>query len=175
MRKLIPLFATALVALLVGGAGVWFVMPRLSPPPAAAAADAAAVAGHGDAHAAEPLHEEHHGFSYTVKDRVVNLADPGARRYLKVSLVLELTEPGAKRKGPPSHEEQKKFMEEFSHSRAPLVQDALTTVLTAKRSDEVALPEGREHLRDEIQAAVNRFLPKDQQVSRVLITDFIIQ
>lgn len=181
MRKFIPYLAfigVALVSLLIGAGSVWYLKPStVAAAPAAQGHDdetAIALAACPDPH--DDLRAVHN--VYTVKDRVVNLADAGARRYLKASLALEIAEPPAltaKRKGPPSAEEQKKFVEEFGHVRGAQVQDALTTILSTKRTDELALPEGRDHLRAEIKAKLNGFLPKDQQVTKVLLTDFIIQ
>ena len=84
MRKLLPIVGAAVLALLVGLGAGWYVKSAAAP--AAAAEDAE----HQDK-AEKPHYKE-----YVIKDRVVNLADPGARRYLKVSMVLQVSEVKAK-------------------------------------------------------------------------------
>ena len=166
MAKLIPIIGAAVVALLLGAGGGWYIGSS------AAKANAPIPAE------ATQKEEENPAFSYAVKDKVVNLADPGAKRYLKVNLVLGIPETpaaAAKRKAPPTPEDEKKFNEEFGSAHGAQINDALTSILSSKRTDEVTTPEGRERLRQEILTRINAFMPKDQHVSKVYFTDFIIQ
>jgi flagellar FliL protein len=181
--KLIPIIGAAVVALAIGGGAGWYVGSGAAAPKS----EAAHEAQHEAPKEKETPHEAPKGaksgpepmpYSYAIKDRVVNLADPGARRYLKVSLsldVLEHSAEAAKRKAPPSAEEQKKFQEEFKGLFDAKVNDVLTTVLSAKRVDEVTSNDGRERVREELKEKINALMPKDEQVSRVYLTDFIVQ
>ena len=161
MARLIPIIGAAVVALLIGGGAAWFLKP--APP-------------------AEPALEEHEevfaGFLYPVKEKVVNLADPGAKRYLKVSLALQVPESpaaAAKRKAPPTPEDEKKFQEEFGQQFSAQVNDVLVNVLSAKRTDDLTTPEGKERLREELKGRINSFLPRDQKVTKIFLQDFVIQ
>jgi flagellar FliL protein len=164
MGRLIPLIGAAVVALAIGFGAGWFLKP---------APEEAHAMGSKDELAEEA------GFTYTIKDKVVNLADPGpSRKYLKISLALQITEApaaGAKRKAPPSPEEQKKLEEGFSHARGAQVNDVVISVLSSKRSDELLSIDGKERLREELKGRLNALLPQDQKISKIFLTDFIIQ
>jgi flagellar basal body-associated protein FliL len=181
MGKLIPIVGAAVVALLVGAGAGWFLGTAVRPAPAAAAQEAES----------EP---EPHYVEYLIKDRTVTLADPGARRYLKISLVLQVLPTkkvhaagdGAVMFVAATYSEAAPagdglVMAAGGGAKAPelpnnaQVQHVLTTVLSAKRVDELATPDGRERLREELKAKINQVMPKDQQVVNVLYVDFIIQ
>lgn len=177
MRKILVFIAVAAVNLALGAGAAWFLKP------APAVADPTA-ASHGNATVEATASPSRggsvpaSGYTYAIKDRVVSLADASARRYLKVSLVLAMAEStarDAKRKGPPSAAEEKKFTEEFGNLHGAQVQDALTTLLSARRAEEILQPDGREVLREDIRSRLNSLLPPDEQVAHVLITDFIVQ
>lgn len=161
MGKIIPIIGAAVVALVIGAGAAWFLKPA---PPPAPAPDAQA--------------EAFQGFLYPVKDKVVNLADPGAKRYLKVSLALQVPESpeqAAKRKAPPTPDDQKKFEEEFGQHFNAQVNDVLVSVLSAKKSDDLSTADGKERLREELRGRINSFLPRDQKVSKIFLLDFVIQ
>ncbi len=163
MGKLIPLVGAAVVALIVGLGAGWYLGSSRAP---------AAPAAHAAETPPPPA------FTYSIPSKVVNLADPGGRRYLKVGIVLAVPEPAAeaaKRKAPPTPEEQKKFETDFGTLFGPQVNDLLTTILTSKRSDDLMTSDGKDRLREEIRTKLNAILPKDQQVAQVYLTDFIIQ
>src|ERR687898_902649 len=74
MGRLIPLIGAAIAALVLGGGGGWFVGQQMAPKTIVVA------------------EEKPHITDYAIKDRIVNLADQGARKYLKVSMVLQIAE-----------------------------------------------------------------------------------
>jgi flagellar basal body-associated protein FliL len=175
VRRVLPFIAVAVISLALGAGATWFLKPSAGQPAEAngdvQTQEAAPTATHEDV--AAPT-----AYTYAIKDRVVSLADPGARRYLKASVVLELAASapkGSTPKSPPSAEEQKKLADAFGKQHGSLVQDVLTTLLSARRADEVLQPAGRERLREEIRARLNDLLPADERVARVLITDFLVQ
>jgi flagellar basal body-associated protein FliL len=59
-------------------------------------------------------------------------------------------------------------------SGTQLIEDAVTTIVTAKTPDQVSTTAGKEQLKTEITAAVEKILP-DLKVKRVLFVDFITQ
>jgi len=174
MARLIPLIGAAIAALVIGGGAGWY-FGNVSAPKTVVVAE-------------QPPHIT----EYAIKDRIVNLADQGGRRYLKVSMVLQVAE--SKNKAHASEGEgtivftgweQPAGSVEATASggapkapelpNAPQVHDAITTVLSAKRSDEVLTTDGRERLREELRVKINTVMPAGQQVVKVLFTDFILQ
>jgi flagellar basal body-associated protein FliL len=174
MGRLIPLIGAAIAALVLGGGGGWFVGQQMAPKTIVVA------------------EQKPHVTEYAVKDRIVNLADQGARKYLKVSMVLQVAElPGAG--GHASGEGTLEFTAfeqpaggyeataSGGAAKAPelpntaAVHDAITTVLSSKRSDELVNNDGKERLKDELKAKINTVLPTGMTVQKILFTDFIIQ
>ncbi len=119
--------------------------------------------------------EPEHGMMYPMKERIVNLADPGVMRYLKTTIVLELAHHGD---APlPKGDEYKKKQDELvkeMKAHAPIIEDQINVILTAKTSGEVMTTEGKQKLKDEIKSQVNKALHKDE-VLAVYFSDFIVQ
>jgi flagellar FliL protein len=55
------------------------------------------------------------------------------------------------------------------------VNDVVISVLSSKRSDELLSIDGKERLREELKGRLNALLPQDQKISKIFLTDFIIQ
>lgn len=181
MKTILPIIGAAVVALIIGGAGAWF----LKPEPAA------------EVVAAPPIDNEQHGAEhleqFVIRERILTLADPGAKRYLKVSMALmwkDLTAtPTAKADGE-SDFVFIAYVEDDatdavgtapSGPKGPVlgnqmeVADIVTVVISAKRVDEISSTDGKERLREELKGKINAILPKTQQIAKVLFTDFVIQ
>src|ERR687886_247520 len=81
---------------------------------------------------------------YTTKERVVNLADKTASKYLKVALTLEFID--SKLKDPPKGaavtQQQTDFAAEMSPYSA-IIDDALVTTLSSKTSADLPNPDGK--------------------------------
>lgn len=154
------------VALLVGGA--YLVGSSLAP--GRANADHAPSSGEGAGSSTTP------GPMYVLKERVVNLADPGGRRYLKIGLSIEFTTQAAEfRKAGP--EERKAKQAEFEKTIAPqvpLIEDAIITTLTARTSGDLSTPEGKQRLKSDLKESLNRLLG-GEQVGNVYFTQFVMQ
>ena len=173
MGRLIPLIGAAIAALVLGGGGGWFVGQQMAPKTIVVA------------------EEKPHITEYAIKDRIVNLADQGARKYLKVSMVLQVAElkgAGGHASGEGTLEftvfEQSGGSYEATASgpakapelpNAPAVHDAITTVLSSKISSELVSNDGKERLKDELKAKINTVMPTGMSVQKILFTDFIIQ
>lgn len=170
------------VLLLVLGGGGYFAYLTFfaAKPPAAAPADGAAPAETApkaeEKHEAKPEEkkaegghgEAKGGHGSGGKDKapsnnvalppfVVNLADPNARRYLKVVLEVEMT-------GNP----------ELLEGNQAKIRDALLMLLSSKTSQELSTLEGKILLRKEIVDRLNQAIGQPK-VSRVYFTDFVIQ
>jgi flagellar FliL protein len=123
------------------------------------------------------------GLMMPMRERIVNLADPGVMRYLKISIVLELADNSGK--DLPKGEEYKKKQDELKKEMGgtlPLIEDELTGILSSKSSTDLMSPDGKQKLRDDIRVRVNKALeklshdPKErQEVLSVYFSDFIIQ
>jgi len=90
---------------------------------------------------------------------IVNLADDGARRYLRATLQLALRK-----------ESYKKYFGKID----PRMRDALLTLLSSQRTDQLLKPEGKEQLRKNIASQLNDILGKEV-VDEVYFVDFLIQ
>ena len=96
---------------------------------------------------------------FSLKPFVVNLADGKGRRYLKVSMKLEL-----------SNDE---LLDEVE-KRQPQIRDVILTLLSSKTSDEVNSMEGKFLLREEIIKRVNTFLITGK-ITKIYLEEFVVQ
>ncbi len=98
---------------------------------------------------------------------IVNLADVGGDRYLKIKLVL-LEVPSAAKKI-----EKKKEKTGISLQDA-IIRDTIISVLSSKTSDDLLSVSGKEELKNELITAINQALHKNL-VRKIYFLDFIIQ
>jgi len=96
---------------------------------------------------------------YPMEPFIVNLMDAGGKRYLKVTLELEL-----------SKEEMRPEMDK----RLPQLRDAILTLLSSKSYKDINDLSGKYQLRAEIMSTLNRYL-KTGKVKNVYFTEFIVQ
>ena len=116
------------------------------------------------------------GIYYDTGQRIVNLADAGGFRYLRISLVLEFLPDNPdyyKLTDEKLVEAQAIFQESVNRQRA-LIDDVIINVLTSKKFDDVFTVEGKEKLREEIREELNKAM-LNRYVQRVMITDFVVQ
>ncbi len=90
---------------------------------------------------------------------LVNLADSGSKRFLKVTMKAKL--------------DSNQLSEEFK-GRMFEMRDSILMILTSKASDEVVTAEDKQVLKKEILAALNRSLHKGQ-VQDIYFTEFLVQ
>jgi flagellar basal body-associated protein FliL len=139
--------------------------------------------GDGEAHASEEDghddeeeeeeeedHDGGHGGGYggskgpVMEPFVVNLADLGSRRYLRLNLKLQLKKPGEN--------------EPLLESRMPQVRDAVLMFLSGKTADQLVSTEGKAMLREELIAQINKVLKNKKSkkvVKNLYFTEFLIQ
>jgi flagellar FliL protein len=103
--------------------------------------------------------EEAPGFLYQMEPFIVNLADSGPRRYLKIRIVMESSEP--------------KVNGEYE-KRLPQLRDNILVILSNKVYNEIVDSEGKQKLREEIKGRINQVL-QNFKVQRILFTEFIMQ
>jgi flagellar FliL protein len=99
------------------------------------------------------------GHIYNMEPFLVNLADQGRPRYLKIKMSIE--------------SQEMKVNEEYE-KRLPQLRDTILTVLASKSCGEISDSEGKKRLREEIIVKLNRLL-RGFQVRTVYFTEFMIQ
>ncbi|MBW1940508.1 MAG: flagellar basal body-associated FliL family protein [Deltaproteobacteria bacterium] len=99
------------------------------------------------------------GVLYPLDTFIVNLADQGGRRYLRVKMDLEL------KKQENSDELTKKI---------PMIRDAVLKLLPAKSMKDIHSVAGKNALHDEIIIKLNGLLKKEI-VTNIYFTEFVIQ
>lgn len=90
---------------------------------------------------------------------IVNLADAGGKRFLRVTMELEV-----------KNAEMQKELEKS----LPRIQDAILTILPSKKYADLHTIQGKIALRQEIMKKLNSFLP-EKPVTHVYFTEFVIQ
>jgi flagellar FliL protein len=90
---------------------------------------------------------------------IVNLADAGGKRFLRVTIDLELGNAE---------------MQEELKTRLPQVRDAILMVLPTKRFEDISTTDGKIALRDELLASLNEFLTTGQ-VNNIYFKEFVVQ
>lgn len=90
---------------------------------------------------------------------IVNLLSQGGRRYLKVSISLEMTTPNLEN--------------ELNAKRAP-VRDIIIEILTSKSIDDISTTRGKDRLKEEIIQRLNEILV-DGKIRNIFLTDMAIQ
>ena len=96
---------------------------------------------------------------YSFETFIVNLADPGGTRYLKISMQVEL--------------DSEKLNNEME-MRKPQIRDIVLTVLSSKTYAEVSTAQGKLALKQEIIRRINLVLATGA-VRNVYFTDFVSQ
>lgn len=140
--------------------------------------------------------EPGNGLKVETGTKIVNLADPGGRRFLKATIVIEVAPPlavleaqqaaaeaaaasagkGGGEGGAAAATEDPaitQFNEEMTQ-RMPIINDGLVTVLSSKTYEEIYTVAGKDALKDEIIAALNETLP-ELHVIAVYFTEFVVQ
>jgi len=152
LKLLIVLF---ILILLIGAAigAVIFLAPGMIP-------DSLKFGGEKDAgKKAKETEKKSQGYIYSMEPFIVNLADQGRPRYLKIKISIE--------------SQEIKVNEEYE-KRLPQLRDMILTVLSSKSYGEIADSEGKIKLREEIISKLNRLL-RGFQVKTVYFTEFMIQ
>jgi flagellar protein FliL len=107
--------------------------------------------------------------------KIVNLADPGGKKFIRVTATLEFAPPA----GFASLAEEAKATELAAftteiNSKIPVLDDTIVTLLSSKDFASVYTTEGKNALRQEIIDAINTRLP-DYKVIYVYFKEFVMQ
>jgi flagellar protein FliL len=115
------------------------------------------------------------GIMVDTSTKIVNLAEPGGKKFIRVTATLEFAPP----EGYAALTEEEKtaklaaFMTEIN-SRIPVLDDTIVTLLSSKDFQSVYTTEGKDTLRTEIMDAVNTRLP-EYKVIYVYFKEFVMQ
>lgn len=109
--------------------------------------------------AEEVLEIETMGPTKRLETFIVNLADKGGTRYLRVSMDLELEIEGAV---------------EVVEKRLPKIRDAILMILPTKKYEDIGTVEGKVSLREEILTKINELM-KPEKIKNIYFTEFVVQ
>jgi flagellar protein FliL len=154
-NKLVTILVGVLFVLVLAlGGGMFMVWSKLS------AVTAAAAKTEDEKNADKPKPEQM-GKVIALDTFVVNLADAGGNRYLRITMDLEVVG-------------DKKAEEEVTR-RVPHMRDSVLMILPTKRYADISTTEGKTALREELTTAVNGLLTGGAKVARIYFKEFVIQ
>ncbi len=113
--------------------------------------------------------------------KIINLAEPGGRRYIRINVVLEFVPPEEDPTAKPAAEGEgaavDPVIETFTNTinaKLPMINDTVITLLSSKSFDELYTTEGKEKLRQAILDEVQSMLPADK-ILGVYFTEFVVE
>lgn len=149
-KKILLLIIIGVIILLAGGGGFFAYTKFMAPPPAIDQAEA---------EKAKKEAENAVGEMFELAPFVVNLADPKGKRYLKLTITLEL--------------ETADILEKAEKSK-PKMRDMVIMMLTSLTFEEVMTPEGKIRVRDELLERFNHVM-RPSRIKNIYFTEFVIQ
>jgi len=96
---------------------------------------------------------------YPLDTFIVNLADKGGKRYLRITIDLEL--------------DSEKLKGEVA-KRLPQVRDSILTILPTKRFEDISSAKGKAALRDQMLVRINGLLARGQ-ITNIYFKEFVVQ
>ena len=96
---------------------------------------------------------------YPLDTMIVNLSDDGGKRYLRVTMALELSDPESV---------------DTIESRLPQIRDAVLMILPTKTYDDVSTTDGKIALRNQVMEKINTLMTKGR-VNNIYFTEFVVQ
>ena len=103
--------------------------------------------------------EELLGPIFSLDTFIVNLADPGGKRYLRVTIDLEL---------------DSEELESEIKKRLPQMRDSILTILPSKRFEDISSAKGKTALRDQMMERINGLLARGQ-ITNIYFKEFVVQ
>ncbi len=145
----------AVVVLLMGimGAGFFLMWNKMS------AAVAQVQTAAEPAEEEKTVEEDTFGPLFKLDTMIVNLADKGGKRYLRVTMELELSSP--------------ETVAEIE-KRMAMIRDGILMILPSKTYAEISTTEGKIALRNQIMAKINEMLSTGS-VKNIYFTEFVVQ
>jgi flagellar FliL protein len=163
MSKNVIIIIIAVFVLLMGmiGAGFYLLWSQMT----ASIAQVQMQNGASEEEAEAEAQEEKIGTMYRLDTLIVNLADHGGKRYLRVTMELELK----------ANEDYDavEVVEEIE-KRMPQLRDTILMILPSKQYSDISTTAGKIILRDELMGKLNSHL-KTGLISTIYFTEFVIQ
>jgi flagellar FliL protein len=153
-NKIIVLLIGVVMVLMIGlGGGLFMMWNKL------ASMNTQSVANAGEQPKPDGGLEHPLGPIFSLDTFIVNLADKGGNRYLRVTMDLELANPN---------------LEAEITKRIPQVRDSILMILPTKRFEDISTVQGKTALRDEILATLNGYLAQGK-VTNIYFKEFVVQ
>jgi flagellar FliL protein len=151
-KRIISLVAVLFIVIIGLTGGLFMIWTKLSTP--AAQANSAVGSEGQDQQTQQSL-----GPIYSLDTFIVNLADEGGKRYLRVTMDLELANG---------------TIADDINKRLPQMRDSILMVLPTKRFDDIRTVDGKISMRNEIMANLNGLFGKES-ISNIFFTEFVVQ
>jgi flagellar FliL protein len=153
-NKILVLLIGVMMLLMLGlGGGLFMMWNQLS------ALNAQSVADAGGQPDEVVSLEQSLGPIFSLDTFIVNLADKGGTRYLRVTMDLELGNSD---------------LEDELYKRLPQVRDSLLMILPSKRFEDISTVQGKTALRDEMLEALNGYLGQGK-ITNIYYKEFVVQ
>jgi len=101
------------------------------------------------------------GIMINTGTKIINLSDPVGRKYIRITIVIELA-PNEEAYFEMPIEERTAYTAEFTSevtSKLPVIEDAVITQISTKTFDELYTAQGKENLRLELSSLIMQRLP----------------
>lgn len=156
-KLLIIIIVVLVLVLIIGGAVAALMISNHDTEVSNSTKKEASSTGESTKHNSEISSEV--GIMYPLDSFTVNLLSESGRRYLKVTINLEM--------------EGKELSPELEKKK-PLFRDIIIRTLSSKSLEEISTNQGKEKLKQEIMEHMNPRL-KDAKIKNVYFTDFVVQ
>jgi len=134
------------------GAGFFILWSKIS-------ASAPAVASTEELDSEEGKEEHGLGPLYSLGTLIVNLADEGGKRYLRVAIEMELSD---------------QIVKEQVEMRLPQIRDTILMILPTKTYKDINSTEGKQAVRTQIISEINKYISKGS-ITNLYFTEFVVQ
>ncbi|MGD8292798.1 MAG: flagellar basal body-associated FliL family protein [Desulfobacterales bacterium] len=157
-NKLLIIFISVMMVFILGlGGGLFMMWNKLSAMETQSQASAK-NSDQADPGASVPV-KDLLGPIYPLDTFIVNLADKGGKRYLRISIDLEL---------------ESEELESEVEKRLPQVRDSILTILPTKRFEDINTTKGKTDLRDQMLSSLNGLLARGQ-ITNIYFKEFVVQ
>ena len=116
------------------------------------------------------------GIMINTGTKIINLSDPSGRKYIRITIVIELAPDDPAYFEMPA-EEKTTYVAEFTAEvteKLPIIEDAVITQISMKTFEELYTAQGKENLRLELSNLIMQRLP-DYHVLSVYFTEFVVE
>jgi flagellar FliL protein len=116
------------------------------------------------------------GIMLNMSTKIINLVDPGGRRYIRLTIVVEFAPDNPEYQSLPEEEKTVYLtaFEEKLNSKLPILDDTVITLLSTKTYEDLYTAEGKEKLRMEIMEILSKRLV-DLHIISIYFTEFVVQ